>query len=186
MITWILSNLTKGLRPHFQRGLIMSKAIQEKQAQIEKLKSEIEELKKVVAGLYKPEIGELYFTLWGSKLHSGDSPEWESNALSIGEIYRTQEEAEKALDKKRAYIRMIDKIAELNASVGWVCDRSDLDQEKAHMHFNCSNRFRDEVDTCEYTTAQDLPRDVYFSPDVAEIVVRECSEDFKIWLGVVE
>lgn len=95
----------------------------------------------------------------------------------------TQKEAEQALDKQKAKVRIINRIKELNDSVGWVCDWSNDSQEKGHLYYSYDKKI---IDWYREYTDQDNPTEFYFSADVADQVVKDCGEDYKIYLGLLQ
>lgn len=131
-----------------------------------------------------PKIGDKYyfFSRYTSILepnYSGDN--FDEYQKEIGDMFRTKEEAEQALAKQKAKVRIINRIKELNDSVGWVCDWSDGDQEKAHLYYSNDNKL---TDWYKKYTEQWHPTEFYFSKDVADKVVKDCGEDYKIYLGI--
>lgn len=133
-----------------------------------------------------PKIGDKYYyfdhcSTIGSGLYFNDRVD--EYQKETGNMFKTKEEAEQALDKQKAKVRIINRIKELNDSVGWVCDWSNNSYIKCHLFYNNLNKMISSTGVYEF---QDTPTELYFSREVADQVVKDCGEDYKIYLGVLQ
>lgn len=133
-----------------------------------------------------PKIGDKYYyfdhcSTIGSGLYFNDRVD--EYQKETGNMFKTKEEAAQALDRQKAKVRIINRIKELNDSVGWVCDWSNDSQEKGHLYYSYDKKI---IDWYREYTDQDNPTEFYFSADVADQVVKDCGEDYKIYLGVLQ
>ena len=135
-------------------------------------------------GRYKPKKGEEYWCIGGDgnifsvKWMGSHSSEFR---YALGNVYRTKEEAQAALDKQLATVRVLDRIAELNAEQGWVVDWGDSDQYKFYLAFCHQYEEIDRDFACRYTY---LPDAYYGSEQTIETVIKEMADDCKLMLGV--
>ena len=101
----------------------------------------------------------------------------------IGNMFKTKEEAAQALDKQKAKVRIINRIKELNDSVGWVCDWSDGSQDKSYLYYNSVNKM---ISSTGIHIIHNHSTEFYFSREVVDQVVKDCGEDYKIYLGLLQ
>lgn len=136
-------------------------------------------------GRWKPEIHEKCWWIniagrvvcmeWGvSEMHK--------TQYALGNFYRTKEEAQAALDKQLATVRVLDRIAELNAEQGWVADWDDEGQSKYYPLFNYkTNKARFIKFHCDSYLKQ-LPDAYYGSEQTIQAVIKEMADDCKLML----
>lgn len=131
-------------------------------------------------GRWKPEFNDDYLILD----NDGKVCEatWNDHAIdgeryALNNVYQTEEEAKKALEQKLATVRVLDRIAELNAQQGWVCDWSD-GEDKYYLGFDGG--------LCWAITDsfKVMPTQYYGSLKTIETVTKEMPEDCKLMLGV--
>jgi hypothetical protein len=103
------------------------------------------------------------------------------NIIKNNIIYYTDYEALEAQKRNQARIRVIRKIAELNASVGWKVDWNDRQQYKCFLYFNGT---AEEVRGESVVRDQELEDYFYFSSEVMALAIEACAEDYKIMLGI--
>lgn len=155
------------------------------QQQIEEKRRELAELEKQLGreGLpWKPEVGDEYwFVSTDAEAYDnkwGDHP-LHKDLYEIGNCYKTEQEAETAVKKQKAYMRIVRKIHELND--GWTPDWLDGSEGKYYMvyeHEDCDVSFWREW------CCQQMQEEFYFKYSVRHEVIEHCADDFKIWLGV--
>jgi len=138
-------------------------------------------------GRYKPKYGEEYWCIGGDgnifsvKWMGSHSSEFR---YALGNAYRTKEEAQAALDKQLATVRILDRIAELNAEQGWVADWDDEGQSKYYPLFNYkTNKARFIKFHCA-SYLRELPDAYYGSEKTIEAVIKEMADDCKLMLEV--
>jgi hypothetical protein len=152
------------------------------------LKEQIDALpddKPALTGRWKPKDGEKY---WLIDLTGGVSwSQWDDctndrHRYALGNTYRTEEEAQAALDQQLATVKVLDRIAELNSEQGWVCD------------FNCDN-YESKWYVAFHHTSKKLMADggtwiqfhqstCYGSKQTIETVIKEMESDCLLMLGV--
>ena len=138
-------------------------------------------------GRYKPKYGEEYWFIDST----GDivSDKWigahsSESRYALGNVYRTKEEAQAALDKQLATVRILDRIAELNDEHGWVADWDDEGQSKYYPLFNYkTNKARFIKFHCA-SYLRELPDAYYGSEKTIEAVIKEMADDCKLMFGV--
>lgn len=114
------------------------------------------------------------FGFWG-----GD--DIDNMRYALRNFYRTKQEAQAALDRQLATVRVLDRIAELNAEQGWVAnfdsDQSNyfvmLDHGDQNLRSDCNNVY------------QAQPIEYYGSRQTIETVISEMGGDCRLMLGVV-
>lgn len=96
-------------------------------------------------------------------------------------VYRTRKEAQQESLRQQAKIRILKTIAEENAKVGWVCDWGDLNQGKGYLTYDVEDKVVEYYSSIYYRQSE---TDFYFSPEIGDIILEKCAEDYKIYLGV--
>ncbi len=136
-------------------------------------------------GRYKPKYGEEYWCIGGDgnifsvKWMGSHSSEFR---YALGNVYRTVEEAQAALDKQLATVRILDRIAELNAADNnWVADWDDKGQSKYRVTFNAEKH---KVCLGSNGCIKSLPDAYYGSEKTIEAVIKEMADDCKLMLEV--
>ncbi len=97
------------------------------------------------------------------------------------QVFRTEEEAEKADQQRMAKVRILKRIAEENAKDGWVCDWGDVSQNKACFYYNHREK---ELCIESYCFFQEKEIGFYVIPKVAQKLKTELLQDYRIMLGV--
>lgn len=136
-------------------------------------------------GRYKPKYGEEYWCIGGNgnifsvKWMGSHSSEFR---YALGNVYRTVEEAQAALDKQLATVRILDRIAELNAADNnWVADWDDKGQSKYRVTFNAEKH---KVCLGWNGCIKSLSDAYYGSEQTIETVIKEMADDCKLMLEV--
>ena len=135
------------------------------------------------SGVFVPKWFECYFyvTDRGTTFsYVSDDNETDTSIIENNLVYRTEEEALEAQKRNQARIRVIRKIAELNASVGWKVDWEDFDQTKCFMGHNHKEPFIN-IAFLDNKLFEDF---FYFSEEIADQVLEACAEDYKIMLWI--
>ena len=96
--------------------------------------------------------------------------------LAMGNVYPTHKAAEAARDRQLATVKVLRRIAELNAAEGWVADWSDECQEK---HSAMMDNFQNVV-----RSKQVVPSEWYGSKRTIESVIAELGPEIRLMLGV--
>jgi len=156
----------------------------------QELKAAIEALsdgKPAPAGRWKPEIDEYYWYI--SLKCLVDSTTWQNTVMDKGKyalanVYRTEEEAQAALDQQLATVRVLDRIAELNAEQGWKCDWNAHNQEKYFLCFDHDDNTSGTLGSLYRKCFQFLPTSHYGSNQTIETVIKEMESDCLLMLGV--
>lgn len=152
------------------------------------LKEQIDALpddKPVPVGRWKPEIGEEYW-LMDSTCGEEYSSIWEGcrvdrSRYAHANVYRTKEEAQKALDQQLATVRVLDRIAELNAEQGWKCDWSGYRQDKWIITAREDTK---DLDCKKTELRKSSATSFYGSLQTIETVIKEMESDCLLMLGV--
>lgn len=94
-----------------------------------------------------------------------------------------QELLETTLNQQLATVRVLDRIAELNAEQDWVCDWGNGKQLKVFfLYSHCTKNLN-----YDYSPAlQMLPTSRYGSPQTIKTVIKEMESDCLLVLGVSE
>ena len=137
--------------------------------------------KPVSKGRWKPQVNERYYfvTSYGDvDAYSFCKDFNDTSILATSIVHKTREEAEKALERQKAIIRVNDRIDELNE--GWEPAWVD-DQEKYEVlqYRGCWNKANFVVDT---VINYENPRLLNYckSEEVAEQIIEECEADLKV------
>jgi hypothetical protein len=116
-------------------------------------------------GFFRPDEKEIYF--W-TDTNDGEVEKTENNCGSVdenlilfGNCYRTESEAQQALDQRRAYAELVRKIAELNHREGWDCDWEDEEQDKHSFYIDNENLG---IETNCSNVTQEQKTELYFKP----------------------
>lgn len=159
----------------------------ELQKQIDELQAKLDAMpddKPTPAGRWKPGICEKYWVV--SESTGVFSLFWENSStdnhlFALANVYRTEEEAQAALDQQLATVRVLDRIAELNAEQGWVCDWDDHNQMKYNFRFDHDDRtfYFDSTYLTQWHQSQ-----YYGSRQTIETVTKEMESDCLLMLGV--
>jgi hypothetical protein len=110
-----------------------------------------------------------------------DDNETDTSIIENNLVYRTEEEALEAQKRNQARIRIIRKIAELNASVGWKVDWGDRKQYKYFLYFSHAEEI---IKSESFSRELQVENYFYFSSEVKHKVLEACAEDYKIMLGI--
>lgn len=148
------------------------------------LKEQIDALpddKPVPVGRWKPENGGKYYFIT-SDAHimaenGGISNLRLSGRYALANTYRTEGEAQAALDQQLATVRVLDRIAELNAEQGWTYRVS----SQNNYYMICDNG-RFSLDWSREIKC--LPTTHYGSKQTIETVIEEMESDCLLMLGV--
>jgi len=160
----------------------------ELQKQIDEFKAKLDAMpddKPKSKGRWKPGICEKYWVV--SESTGVFSPYWENSStdnhlFALANFYHTKEEAQAALDQKLATVRVLDRIAELNAEQGWVCDWNKPGQQKYIVSYDHVTR---SFCTNVYVLQEmDLPTSYHGSKQTIETVIKEMESDCLLMLGV--
>lgn len=160
---------------------------EELQKQVNELQAKLDAMpddKPKSAGRWKPELGGEYFLISGYGKIGEDvwqNSHGDDKAYALANVYRTQEEAQAALDQQLATVRVLDRIAELNAEQGWVCDWGDSYQSKNFIRFNHAD---EKLSSGWYSFLQNKPNPYYGSKQTIETVIKEMESDCLLMLGV--
>lgn len=137
--------------------------------------------KPVSKGRWKPQVNERYYfvTSYGDvDAYSFCKDFNDTSILATSIVHKTREEAEKALERQKAIIRVNDRIDELNE--GWEPAWVD-DQEKYEFlqYRGCWTKANFVVDT---VINYENPRLLNYckSEEVAEQIIKECEADLKV------
>lgn len=140
------------------------------------------EKKPVADVLWKPENGELYYRV--SSYGNVDSPIWDGDnfdlfAFEMGNVYPTEAQAEAAMKKQTAAMKIKRWIAEANQ--GWAPDWEDKSQEKFFLYPGYESRvsFTD----CILAKHQD---NAYYmkSREIALQLLKELPEECELIFGI--
>lgn len=159
----------------------LQKQIDELQAKLDALQDD----KPKSTGRWKPDLGEEYgfvdFCYATACNTAWDNYDVDETRYKIGNIYRTKEEAQAALDKQLATVRVLDRIVELNAEQGWVCDWGNHNQIKYIFRFDHDDRtfYFDSTYMCQAHRTS-----CYCSKQTLETVIKEMESDCLLMLGV--
>jgi tRNA U34 2-thiouridine synthase MnmA/TrmU len=141
---------------------------------------QIQELtKEKESGVFVPNEGEEYWYI--GRGVGRDTFQLDDGWLDKHLVYRTQEEALEAQKRNQARIRIIRKIAELNASVGWKVDWDSDNKSSYSLYFSHKERG---VMAGQTFVIQDREDYFYFSKEIKNEVLEACAEDYKIMLGI--
>jgi hypothetical protein len=100
-------------------------------------------------------------------------------------IFLTQEEAERELERKIRYFEIINEIDKINRDENWVADWRDGNQKKWYLFYSymsdcLNNRFvRDKAYTCRRSN-------IYMSEKAIDWVMNLPDEDKKILIGIYD
>lgn len=161
----------------------MVNRIEELEKVIAKAQSELE----VLRGGGKRWRGNAFDRYWFINDHGevvslpDDRDEYGDYRYSIGNYFRTKEEAKHALKRMIATQQIKDRIAELNAKRGWVADWSDANQSKGFLTYDYDIG---KIGWDNWTTYQHVPKEFIGSPSVIKDLIKEMPEQIKLWLGV--
>jgi hypothetical protein len=165
----------------------MKTTINNKEIDIEAIKAilteeQIKELTRERYGVFVPKNAEWYWYIngQGKVLETINTTDLDYTVIQNHLVYRTKEEALEAEKRNQARIRIIRKIAELNASVGWKVDWGNYGQEKNFLCFYGM----EEVGLGDTYLSRHTENYFYFSGKVVDQVLEACAEDYKIMLGV--
>lgn len=98
-----------------------------------------------------------------------------------GNYFRTETEAQRALERMIATQQLKDRITELNAQQGWMADWSDENQDKFFPSFDY---LRKELCSKASWTAYVAPSEFACSHETLVKIKEEMPEQIKLWLGV--
>ena len=144
---------------------------------------QIEELtREKESGVFVPKEGEEYYFVIDERIlkYERDDTMSDRGVIENHLVYRTEAEALEAQKINQARIRVIRKIAELNASVGWKVDWGNNGQQK---NFLCFSGI-EEVGLGDTYLSRHTEDYFYFSGKVVDQVLEACAEDYKIMLGI--
>lgn len=101
--------------------------------------------------------------------------------FNTGNYYYTEAEAIKARDRQLAYMRIVDKLAELNK--GWVPDWSNVKYDKFSINYShCDTAFNIGV----VGSVQLNPNELYGTKEACQWVIDNMQDDLEIWFEVPE
>jgi hypothetical protein len=166
----------------------MKTTINNKEIDIEAIKAILteEQIKELTrereSGVFVPKLGEEFYLATGCMDVKENFYNNNNMDLVIDNflVYRTEAEARKAQKRNQARIRIIRKIAELNASVWWKVDWGNNGQQK---NFLCFSGI-EEVGLGDTYLSRHTEDYFYFSGKVVDQVLEACAEDYKIMLGI--
>jgi hypothetical protein len=156
----------------------------ELQKQINELQAKLDALPDdKPTGRWKPEDGEEY---WVNDFGLAVCGIWKNTcgddkAYALANVYRTEEEVQTAIDQQLATVRVLDRIAELNAEQGWVCDLDDYRQDRYTFYYNLEVK---ELDSFDENSEPSHPPQRYGSKQTIETVIKEMGSDCLLMLGV--
>lgn len=135
------------------------------------------------SGVFVPKLGEEFYLATGCMDVKENFYNNNNMDLVIDNflVYRTEAEARKAQKRNQARIRVIRKIAELNASVGWKVDWRDREQYKYFLYFSHAEEI---IKSESFSRELQVENYFYFSSEVKHKVLEACAEDYKIMLGI--
>lgn len=152
---------------------------------IEELKKYIEVEDKKESGYWEPEDGEKYYWIDGyGQVECNEWNEWNGWAfghglLSIGNVFRTEEEAQRELDKLKALTKIRKYIAEHDME--FVPDWEDEEQRKLYICYDPVEKCFDWVWS---SRTQYLAPFFFASEKHAEQVIEDCEDELKVLFGV--
>ena len=99
----------------------------------------IEEVREVKRSRFIPEDGGKYWSVYGDGTIQGDTfyttSTFDARCLTRGNCYRTEEDAQRAVDKQRLLVEIQDFADEYNGD--WVADWGDREQWKRSFFYDC-------------------------------------------------
>lgn len=103
----------------------------------------------------------------------------DEHRIAMGNCYKTEKDALAAMERQLATVRVLDRIAELNAEQGWVCDWSG-NGYRYHLGWRCG------IPCCVGAAGdiQTQPTTYYGSKETIGTVIKEMPGDIKLMLGV--
>lgn len=154
--------------------------LNEKEEEIEVYTSAIENYKKPLSHFFKPEIGEIYYHICFGEVQKTDYDNgWEEdiNNILTGNCYRTREEAQLALDKQQALVRLWDW-ADKNAP--FTPEWGDFEEDKFFPVYDYEEGQLEITFEFDRKIQSLLP---YFkSEEDCEKFIKECDEDLLLIL----
>ena len=109
-----------------------------------------------------------------------DCERWSPSRLSMGNVYKTKEEAEKVVEYQKAYTKVVNRIAELNE--GWKPDWNDGNQIKYYIDYHVSDQRIKEDCTWGYKNQNNSLH--IKSGALAKRLLKEMEKELKIILEV--
>lgn len=104
----------------------------------------------------------------------------DQNLLAFSNIYQTFRQAETARDRRFAEVRVLRRIAELNAKQGWTA-RFDGKQDNYFIDIKRGGG----MDFNSYRAYQALPIEYYGSKRTIKTVMTVMKDDYQLMLGVI-
>ena len=94
-----------------------------------------------VEKVFKPEYNSSYYLVGGDDVYrcTCRNGSFDNFRLSLGNVYREQEDAELALKRQQAKTTYINFLRE-NEPADWVCDWSDKNQNKCYLYYSNSGK----------------------------------------------
>ena len=135
--------------------------------------------KPVSKGRWKPQVNERYYfvTSYGDvDAYSFCKDFNDTSILATSIVHKTREEAEKALEKQKAIIRVNDRIDELNE--GWEPDFGRDNMER--NHYIESDSYGQFCTNWDRSSTRPMAINYCKSNVVAEQIIRECEADLKV------
>lgn len=123
-----------------------------------------------------------YYSAFGFvRMGHDDRCDVDDNLYAKGEYYPTEEEAIKDIERKKARMRIIRRIEELND--GWVPDFEDGNMDKFYVNYEHG---RSALSFTYVWRPQALEPCFYMkSEEIAEQMIREHGDDYKFLWGIV-
>lgn len=138
--------------------------------------------KPVKSKVFVPEIGQTYWWLSSSGTLSRfvfDDDESDKLHLALGNVYETEAEAEKAIEKKLATVRVLNKLRELEGDL--VADWNDVFSRKYHI---CYNHLELKLQIGDAQFCQTNEQNSYSTKEACQWVIDNMQDDLKLMFGV--
>lgn len=152
---------------------------EEERAELLKL---VEKANKPKSKVWKPERGETYYCSWGGIVYNNycNSDFIDNNRYAIGNCFKTEEEAQNAVERLKIRAELQRYADEHNEPIDW----ENNNQEKWYIHFNYYNKT---VGCGCITMARDCFQIYFTSEEIAKAAVQAVGEErIKKYLFEVE
>ena len=132
--------------------------------------------------VFKPKLGEDYFYWWGDGTITETS--WRDNdtnegRMAMGNVSKTVEEAKKAVAKRQATVRVLNKLRELEGD--WVADWGD---DRASNYIAAYDNVDGTLNLFRYATNIAAPIELFSSKSAWDHVIENMESDVKLMMGV--
>jgi len=160
---------------------------QQLQQDIDALRGKLSEmeakLKEPESKLWKPAIGDKYYFSRGDgsiDLFGWGDDTFDIKVLSMGNIFRTREEAEQARDKRLAFVRVTNKLREIEGD--WVADFEGRNMKFFPYYRHDCKKWRSNFTVDSVFTLPEL----YSTEEAWQWVIANMEDDLKLIYGVTK